>query len=344
MRFMQHDRHPREVTVRAESPLVVTLCRGIAAPARYLTNEERRITGALLNHEMHGGIFHEDGFFEHASGLYRSGPYAIMAGVKRESDAQAVRDESALYGGFLYENHWGHFLIESLARLWFLDFSAYDKVIFHAHPRAKRELSEINSFFFEALGLPLDKVEIIKSTSRFREITIPLPAIEVGGYVVHQIMADVYRRIAGYVEKIDEEYLGTPPVYYSRERLKDGRVSGEEEVAAALQGAGWRVVYPEEMMPSEQVRLAARSRVFCGVVGSALHSAIFAAPGAQTYYIHRDRHQHSTRRTLIALDGIMGLKSKHIEADIPCSGASGREFRIDPEIVLQSLADSGVFG
>lgn len=73
------------------------------------------------------------------------------------------RDEKVVYCGYLI-NHWGHFLAESVSRLWFALESKeeVDKYVFYLQENEQREIKGNFREFLELIGI-WDKTEFINT-------------------------------------------------------------------------------------------------------------------------------------------------------------------------------------
>jgi capsular polysaccharide biosynthesis protein len=288
--------------------------------------------------EMHGGLFAEDSSFIAESALLRGVRSPIMAyGRHAEAPIKKVQG-NVVYGGFLYASHYGHFLIESLARLWrCVESGEFDGVYFHAHP-GNTNIGHIAEYFLPLLGIDLRKVFVIAEPIQFENITVPAAAIRIGGGDAHYVQGLVYSAIA---EAVTENYLSpkeknSPPIYFSRTRLGQRPVFGEEEIERELVENGWEVVYPEQLSIKQQIETARRSSVYCGVIGSAMHNLLFADRQTRVFYIEREPSQKTSYKTLECQDKIAGLKSRYIGADVKSETIAG-PFLINPNIVLNAL-------
>lgn len=293
--------------------------------------------------EMQGGIFTEAGDFIASSGLFRGVKSPIMAYGRCEPDKAEYFEGNAAYGGFLYRGHYGHFLIESMSRMWrLLKGGEFDRIFFHAHPGHSAPC-RIGEYMFGKMGVPLEKVSVITSPIKFSRLTIPQASLRLGGEEAFLSHRNVCATIA---ENVEGDYFsGQPsdnrPIYFSRTKFRVRPVFGEDELESQLRENGWEIVFPETMTVEDQVRISRKSSVYCGVVGSALHNLVFSRPGTKVFYIEREPSQKSTYNTLEALDKIIGLDPVYIPANVMSHTMAG-PFLIDPNVVLESLHAHGL--
>ncbi len=116
-----------------------------------------------------GGVVYNERFIEESGIEGRVGGYYVYQGNQ-------YRDEKVVYCGALIR-HWGHFLIESVARLWYFleeDLSV-DKYVFISNPAQFGRLEEVTGNyreFFELLGI-WEKIELLVEPTSFREVLVP---------------------------------------------------------------------------------------------------------------------------------------------------------------------------
>ena len=170
-------------------------------------------------------------------------------------------DEDVVYLGWLF-SHYGHFLMQSLARIWHLaDLDPTVKVIFHAaNPEQSRPTSWAQRIL-AAFGIPPERILTLDEPARIRRLIVPEPLFAPRSVAddhtvrVHEAMAEPYRdlasRIAGDIQP------SAQPLYLSRRRLPSSQrlIIGEAQLEDVLQQQGFQIAYPETMSFEDQVRL-----------------------------------------------------------------------------------------
>ncbi len=173
-------------------------------------------------------------------------------------------DAECVYGG-VAQAHFGHFLLEGLARIWAIArLPPRLPVLWHGELRAawQRELLSI-------AGLDPARCVPIQQPLRVGALLLP-----VSGFVIGRSF-DTWQREALALHPASARPLG-PPLWLSRAGLTPAarRVEGEAEVEAILAAAGWRILAPERHPVSEQLEALAHAPVVAGVDGSAFHLLI----------------------------------------------------------------------
>lgn len=258
-----------------------------------------------------------------------------------------VTDEApegtALYVGAIHP-HYGHFVINTLARFWPLldldDRGLRPTLLCHG-PGLGADWSS-TPFIPEILGrlgLSVMDLATFGRPVRIPTLLVPQAALQQDDYAF-PVMADLCREIGrGYYapEEVDAD---PQPVYLSKTRLTGGvrRFANEEAVTAVLEREGVRIVHPELLSFPEQVRLFARHRVILGANGSAFHTLLFAPPGRRVIAL-ADRLKLSATYRLIDL--ITGTQA-HYYYPVGTSSHAGDGFTVnfvlrEPETVAAEL-------
>ena len=188
--------------------------------------------------------------------------------------------DSALYGGIL-SYHFGHFLTESLARLWplvedrclrslpllYFGYGATGK-----QPKFVREL-------ITGVGSP--KMIKVEHPIRIKKILIP-DASWVGFDSAHTIHRRLCRYASRNIVRPESKKVSgfeDANVYLSRSRLPIGRyakILREKDIEKELMRKGVKVVYPEQLSFGDQIHLFEVARCVGGCIGSAFHTMLCA--------------------------------------------------------------------
>lgn len=274
-----------------------------------------------------GGILDGSGREIEAAHLRRQGREVV--GRLGESDSvHLVRelDEEVLYLGWFFA-HFGHFLLESLARSWCLDrFDRSLRVVFH-HPAGLR-LEGAAGRILEHLGIPRERIIVLGAPTRVRRMIIPEPLYELG-FAAHERAAEPHRRTSEKILGAEGTDATDQPVYLSRRLLPNGRrmVIGERELEDVLRDNGFLVVHPEKLPLEEQIRLVNRHGDIFASDGSAVHAILFALNAPRLHFLAGDA---------IAADYFLSARVSGVEGHfINSLGNGGRKpvSRHSPQIV-----------
>jgi capsular polysaccharide biosynthesis protein len=175
--------------------------------------------------------------------------------------------------------HYGHFLMETLSRLWCLNELNTSEFTF-----VFNYYNEGNHFIDEKMwakelllsfGVTPDKIIFADGNYYVERLYIPSQSLILHSSVNSKAQAYIWNTIKNHLTKRLEK---TPKkVYLSRSKLvRDKRkMLNEIDVESAFKEAGFTIIYPETMSLTEQVTLMASANVVAGPSGSALHNAAF---------------------------------------------------------------------
>ena len=199
-----------------------------------------------------------------------------------------------LFGGIFY-GHFGHFLVESTARLWAADLvEDLTGIVFYPKQKMshERRLYRHMTPFFDACGLDHLAIRAPQSPVLIDELLTPPP-----GFGMNEMMAGSpeYRDWARMRLGRDIAPAGAENIYVSRARLpsKRGSILLEERLERLMEAAGYSVFHPQEAPLAQQIAQWKAARRIVGLDGSALHlAALVAQPGAQVALINRGPSQN----------------------------------------------------
>ncbi len=217
-----------------------------------------------------GGVHDSDGCFcELASVHMAQSEHRPVAAETVNWNSVAPTVGHHVFGGLLNNVHFGHFITESLVRLWAFDHLApsFRTVVFYRYNCH----GGIPAFVAETLGLliPDIAVTIVTGPARFELLAVPRE-LKSGSYIHgHTFNRALGRRLVAAAGPAH----GAKRIYVSRSRLpiSNGGFVSEDLVDDYFRAEGYTVLHPEEMSVLEQVSAyqAAEQLVFAD--GSALH-------------------------------------------------------------------------
>lgn len=172
---------------------------------------------------------------------------------------------TAIYGGRLL-NHFGHFLLESLSRLWYTRTDTVSPVIFIS---GRKELNKFQKAILNVLKIE-NTIIILKEPTVVSKLIIPS-----NGY-----------RIQDYFSRYHAEFLACHPyihekatrkIWLSRSQLVNciHKVENEANLERALSKEGWEIIHPQNYSIVEQLDIFATAQTVAGFVGSAFHTLLF---------------------------------------------------------------------
>ena len=197
-------------------------------------------------------------------------------------------DLSVVYCGYL-PNHWGHFLIEGVARLWYL-FEAsddIDKYVFIVDEYSSAELKGNYREFFELLGI-IGKIELVDRPVEYKRVYVP----ELG-YKPESWYSDKYLKIfecvADRAISKSGETDAQKKVFLSRAHFaKAGRTEmGLDMLDSFFRNNGYAIVYPETVSLTALINCLNSAELVAAESGTLPHNLLFARSGKKCQIMER---------------------------------------------------------
>ena len=255
-----------------------------------------------------GGVVDENGTYVDLSAI----PDRVQFAYPFENPA--YKDEKVVYCGYLV-NHWGHFLIEGVTRLWYFleNDPTVDKYVFFMDENEQREIRGNYRLFLELLKI-WDKLEIITTPTTYREVIVPELGIHMRTAYTPKLLK-VFDAIADNV--VPDPSWDTPEkIYYSRSQFKKG-LQFEFGFAALdnfFQKNGYKVLFPEKIPLDQMIHYIRNSKVVASLSGSLPHNMLFANQGQKIEIVERlvisDDNQTDVNK-------MRELQVTYIDANIP---------------------------
>ncbi|WP_135502234.1 glycosyltransferase family 61 protein [Roseovarius aestuariivivens] len=250
------------------------------------------VAPVLPHGRMAAGVFRADGSFVEASRTLLS--RGRLTDVPPRPDPAGAR---RLPGRFLFAGparaHFGHFLLESLGRLWPLTEDAVppDGLLF-LPPRADISLGPLQSQhagLFDALCPGLPQIATTEPVV-VEELIVPGQAFGHGPWITG---TPAFRALMR--SRLESAFPADGPerLYISRSRLRGAEklVDGEARIEKLMRRAGYTVFHPERHDIATQVARYRAARWLVGPDGSAFHlAACVVVPGTRVGVIQR-RHR-----------------------------------------------------
>ncbi len=207
---------------------------------------------------------------------------------------EARLDGLHLWCGLINNLHFGHFISESLARLWALDtIRTPDSLVFFTRlpaqplPGWARGVIEML-----APGIALTQ---LRAPARVERLVVPdslsLPSGVMRGEPLNRDF--LHRRLLPPDARIDALWQGVPPgarkLYVSRARLaSEAQILHEDRIEALMAQEGYRILYPETETLADQLALYRGADRLVFAEGSALHVyALVCRPDQKLFTIWR---------------------------------------------------------
>ncbi len=228
-----------------------------------------------------GGVVDRDGQYVPMSSI----PGRVEGAYPYEN-AQ-YQDEKVVYCGYLV-NHWGHFLIEGVTRLWYYmeQDPTVDKYVFFLDENEEREIRGNYRLFLELLKID-KRLEIINRPTTYREVIVPELGIHMRQAFTPKLLR-VFDRVAENV--VPQPDWDTPEkIYFSRSQFQKGLQFefGMETLDDFFRKNGYTILYPEKVPLDRMIHYIRGAKVVASLSGSLPHNMLFARSGQSIQIIER---------------------------------------------------------
>lgn len=205
-----------------------------------------------------------------------------------------------LWGGVLWA-HFGHFLVESTARLWALDHldAPVDGILFiPKRPAVGEALRGFHTDFIHQMapGLP---IRVAARPMRVEQLVVPGQGFGLGKITAgtRSFRDAIHNRFAR-----DIEPDGPDKLYISRSALGLGKggLLGEERLEELLREEGYEIFFPEQHDIATQIARYKAAKQVVAADGSALH--LFAMVGRVDQPVAMILRRQSGANNLLALN------------------------------------------
>lgn len=293
------------------------------------------------------GVFDDTGEFVPGSELNRrAGEQGAPVPHGLLPEPVLADEPEAIYAGPLYF-HFGHFLLESLARAWYARQRPDLPLVWAgAHTWQKATLKPWQTAILDVLGIT-QPTRIIADPTRFEKLHVP----DIG-YRYDDIIHPEHAAFLGNYDGPAQE-PGTR-LWLSRNKLStEWRDLNAGPTERHLAAAGWTVVNPEQLTLREQLDHLSRAEVVAGEEGSAFHTIIllrdasakrleiFRRHGPEHRNMHTigDAKQVTQRFHTLEAERVLEAKGRYVsklnpssaeildvlEVPVPAAPASGAE-------------------
>lgn len=187
----------------------------------------------------------------------------VIVGAGEAGETMHRFEGGHIFGGYFFE-HYGHFLLETLSRLWFFKSRPDKPVVWMSFENAAPQDWHLE--LLRSLGVE-NELLCINEQAEFAELIVPE-----AGYV---ISSRFWPRQVEALQLADRvAVVPGKKVWLSRTALKKGVFVNEVQVEWILEQAGWIVFRPEMHTVPEQVKMLSDAAHIAGVEGSAFHTMV----------------------------------------------------------------------
>ncbi|WP_456406021.1 tetratricopeptide repeat protein [Thiolapillus sp.] len=309
--WLQHPWHQEIADFKLPEKELLALPSALLTASRHLGPEQAE-----------GGVYAVNGRYVSSSRHLRRNKdlTATNPRILASPDAVPKLPGTYLYLGWFF-NHYGHFILESLARAWAVqEVPGVDGYIMHVHAAAGEPAAHLFAFF-ELLGIPQDKLIFVEQDMRVEELLLPSQQAVLSRCISAE-MLELYRQLGSRAALRRQDIQGNEKLYVSRRFLAaDLRTaSNEKALEDAFRADGYRLIHPQYMDVTTQLALFNAATQFAGLEGSGLHNVLFSEAPQSVWMLGAENHL-ADAITQVNLDQQCGCATElHLQtvAAFPC--------------------------
>jgi hypothetical protein len=267
---------------------------------------------------------------------------SMPAEITPPPGAQRIK-EPVLFLGEAHD-HYGHFLTDSLSRMWALDqFDPGCRILFAPDPKHRLDPVYVRPVL-DVMGLDASRILRPQGPVVFDKVYCPIPALQLSR--IYQMFDEPHVRATRVL--MQGAQAPDRPVYLTRTGLSGGlrQPGAEAELELKLEREGFAVVRPEQLDLPSQMAIFNSDKPVVGAFGSAMHGvafclrpegqrlAILFPPKIPPRFMMVDAAKGSRAAYLNCMDG------EPVVA--PDGGPGERQWIIDPDLAMAQLDAAGM--
>lgn len=231
-----------------------------------------------------------------------------------------------IFGGYLFP-HYGHFLLESLSRVYAIKTCNTYPLVFLS-PNSKTVFFQRSILKFLSLS---NEIIFVTKRTLVKRLVYSEPGCEIPEYMSD----DQINSLISF--KAEDEMQDK--IWLSRSALVNcGGVDNENIIEGVLEKFGWKIVHPEKMNIYDQVRMICSAKYVAGFDGSAFFNVLFGEKALGKFIIFG-------RRNFIekTITNVLNKKKVNYQCFVPelkyvgGNGAQARFFVPDPYVIIETV-------
>lgn len=194
-------------------------------------------------------------------------------------------DETVVYLNFFYK-HWGHFIIDIVSRLWYIQNSVNKyKVVFTTELFKNTDIDGNYLEFLNLFGIPTENIIVLNRPTKFRTVIVPEVSIFPGKYFTKEYKL-IFERVAS---KVKEDNRLPKKLYLSRSLFSKSKLKerGENSIEQFFNNNNYVSIHPEKLSLSEQIKYYKSCNEFACLSGTLPHNLIFASDQCKVIIINK---------------------------------------------------------
>lgn len=229
-----------------------------------------------------GGVVTDEGQYIDNSAIERRVQYSY------EYSMAEYIDKKVVYGGY-FVNHWGHFLVEAVSRLWYCleNDETIDNYVFFVGYDEYREVEGNYKEFFELLGI-YDKILLINRPTQFKQVVVPELGYKWLSYYSKRLQ-QMFDKVSDSAKSLHKKSYPSK-IFLTRSALPGIKKTefGSEILDSFFENNGYKIISPERETLTDTISYIREADIVATVSGSLPHNLLFANKGKKVLILERN--------------------------------------------------------
>lgn len=208
---------------------------------------------------------------------------------------------------------WGHFLVDSISRLWYAMNSNY-RIAFCGYGFPEGGLSGSYLRFMELIGIEKARLLDVRKPTKFKNIIIPEMSYIADLYYTKEYLNIFDTAIKNINADAGKAFDNVEKVYFTRCQFKDNgartREYGEKQLESIFRYNGFTIISPEKCSLDQQIYLMSHCKSFVSLSGTVAHNILFSRDIDSFIILNKTSH---SQRQQYYLNEISGVKIVNID-------------------------------
>lgn len=217
---------------------------------------------------FYGGIYDQYNNFIYESSFNRWQKPLICPGHIGACN-QLLKGEY-IFGGYIFP-HYGHFLLESLSRLWFTKYANMTIIFVGIHKNIVT-CTDQQLYILQKVLQIKNNIVVIDKQVKIEQITIPNVGMQI---TANNLLID--KEHIEFLKKYDcYDIKKKYNIWLSRSDLLHTKTQEyEKSIESMLMQLGWLIIKPHRHTIENQLDLLSKAKIIAGLEGSAFHTILF---------------------------------------------------------------------
>ena len=253
----------------------------------------------------------DNGGFDCGGVITKSGDYVVLSVIPGwlsgvYDDYVCQKDSrTAVYCGRMI-GHWGHFLLETLSRLWFFlehDAPSYVYVLV-VNEDTKPPVTDNFKAFFKLLGI-WDRIIFLNHSTQYKRVIVPERSFQYRRFF-HRKYMSIFDRVISNADRTFKMSNPMKRIFLSRSAFPKAQQSevGLSMLDDYFMRNGYQVLHPERMPLAEFILRMQAADCCAAESGTLAHNYLFCKNAQDTIVIERQTTVNDAQTSIARLRGL----------------------------------------